>query len=501
MPTRTAKLGDVHLGESRLAILVVTVLAIVDFSAGPTVVIAGVMTVGPGLAAISGNPRSVIAVGAYSVALLALLSWPDHIWWTLQQLLYLLALLGVTAVSAAAAARRARGERLLREAEAESARTSAVSAATSEFLSRVSHELRTPLNAVLGFTELLERSELTPEQREATEQVARAGQHLLALVNDVLDVTAIEAGRLALSVEPVAVRDVMREAVELTASHAQASGISLTAELDGIGGWHVVADVRRLRQILVNLLSNAIKFNRPGGKVTVRAARDGNGGISIAVSDTGPGIAEQDLPKLFEPFERLDAALAGIEGSGMGLALSRGLAEAMGGSLTVESSKGTGTTFSVTLPETSAPIAGLAPLADQPESPPTPAIPTESARVLYIEDNLSNLRLVERILQRRPAWDLTHAAGGISGLELALATRFDLILLDQDLPDLAGLEVLRALRGSEDRADVPIVIVSADAAPGQLKRALTAGATGYLVKPFTIDGLLDVLDGQTVPSA
>jgi signal transduction histidine kinase/CheY-like chemotaxis protein len=476
---------------------VVTALAIIDVSAGPTVVLAGLMTVGPCLAAISGSPRSVVAVGVYSVALLAFLSWPDHLWWTVQQLAFFLALLGVTAISTAAAARRVRNERVLRELETEKARADAASTATVEFLSRVSHELRTPLNAVLGFTELLEREELTPLQREATEQVARAGQHLLALVNDVLDVTAIEAGRLSLSVEPVAVGEVVRDAVELTASQAHASGIALEAVLGDAEDWYVVADVRRLRQILVNLLSNGVKFNSPAGTVTVEATRDGEGGIAIAVSDTGPGIAASDLPKLFEPFERLGAALSDIEGSGMGLALSRGLAEAMGGTLTVAAqSAETGAKFIVTMPETAAPLTALTPIAPRSPPPPVRLTPAAEAHVLYVEDNLSNLRLVERILKRRPEWTLTHAGGGISGLELALAKRFDLILLDQDLPDMKGLAVLRGVRERPDRADVPIVIVSADAAPGQQKRALAAGADGYLVKPFTIDGLLEILDAR-----
>jgi signal transduction histidine kinase/CheY-like chemotaxis protein len=487
-----------RLGGTQIAALAVTVLAIVDVSAGSTVALAGVMTVGPCLAAISGSPRSVMLIGAYSVALLGLLSWPDHLWWTTQQLLYLLALLAVTAVSLAGATRRQRDERALLEAETERARASAVSAATSDFLSRVSHELRTPLNAMLGFTELLEREELTPVQRESTEQVARAGQHLLALVNDVLDVTAIEAGPLTLSVEPVPVGDVVRQAVELTAPQAQRAGVVVDADLGAVERMYVLADLRRLRQILVNLLSNAIKFNHRHGLVTIRASRDEHGGIAVAVADTGPGIAAMDLPKLFAPFERLGAATAGIEGSGMGLAVSRGLAEAMGGSLTVATQDGTGATFMVALPEARAPTVGPPETADEPKATARAVeVTAGSARVLYIEDNPANLRLVERILQRRPEWSLTQATGGVAGRELALAERFDLILLDQHLPDLEGLTILRELRERADRAAVPVIVVSADASPGQRERARAAGADGYLVKPFTIDELLEVLDAQT----
>jgi signal transduction histidine kinase/ActR/RegA family two-component response regulator len=486
-------------GGTLQAVVVVTVLAVVDVSAGRKVVLAGLTTVGPCLAAIAGSPRVVAAVGAYSVALLLALSGPDQLWWTRQQLFVLLALLMVTAVCAWAAARGRRDERLLREAEAESARSRAVSEATNQFLSRVSHELRTPLNAMLGFTQLLQRHDLTPDQRETADQVARAGAHLLGLVKDVLDVTATEAGRLSLSVEPVGVGDAVGEALELTASDAGDRGVQMRAHLGPAENWYVLADARRLRQILLNLLSNAVKFNHVGGAVDVSVARDADGNVSIAVSDTGPGIAARDLEKLFQPFERLGAARTGVDGSGLGLALSRGLAGAMGGVLTVASPEGSGATFTVTLPETSLLVVPTPHVSEQAADLARPPRGHASARVLYVEDNLSNLRLVERILELRPAWAVTHAGDGALGLELALATRFDLILLDQDLPELPGLQVLRELRKREDRADVPVVIVSADAAPGHLKRAVAAGATDYLLKPFSIEGLLAILDTYAPP--
>jgi CheY-like chemotaxis protein/anti-sigma regulatory factor (Ser/Thr protein kinase) len=345
---------------------------------------------------------------------------------------------------------------------------------------------------MLGFTQLLQREELTPSQRETTDQVSRAGAHLLELVKDVLDVTATEAGQLSLSLEAVSIADAVGEALELSSSAADERGIQLSDHLGQAATWYVMADSRRLRQVLVNLLSNAIKFNQPGGAVSINVETVANGYVAISVSDTGPGIAARDLEKLFKPFERLGADRAGVEGTGLGLALSRGLAEAMGGALTVDSTEGLGATFTITLA-----------LTDLVLPPPVNAtgrdpvqVPTEGTpgRVLYIEDNVSNLRLVERILELRPSWVLSHARDGALGLELALATRFDLILLDQDLPELSGLAVLRELRQGEDRADVPVVIVSADAAPGHVKRAVDAGATDYLLKPFTIDELLAVLD-------
>lgn len=484
-----------------VAVLVVTVLALVDFLAGPAVVVVGLMTVGPCLAAIAGPPRTVLAVGGYVMVLLVLLSWPDNLWWTGQQLIYLLALVGVTAVSAVAAERRRRDEQLLLDAEAEVVAAHAAGEASSAFLSRVSHELRTPLNAVLGFTQFLQRDDLTPDQRDTADQIARAGKHLLALVDDVLDVTAAEAGELSLTLAPVSVGAAVRDALELTEPEAQARGVTLHDLLGSADDWYVLADATRLRQIVMNLLSNAVTFDSPDGDVTVGARRTDAGTVAISVDDTGPGIASQDLAKLFTPFERLDAARAGIEGTGLGLTVSRGLAEAMGGTLTVASRQGLGATFTLTLPECGTPPAvaagGAGSRVDVPRmSPSTVPLPrpTRPARVLYVEDNVSNLRLVERILELRPGWQLTHAADGATGLDLALSDVFDLVLLDKNLPDLHGLEVLRQLRSRENRLRVPVVILSADAAPGKVTQAIRAGANDYLVKPFSVDGLLAVLD-------
>ena len=477
-----------------VAILVVTVLGLVDLSAGPTVIVAGLLTVGPCLAAITAPPRLVVAVGGYAVLLILALSWPDRMWWTKQQLIYLLALGAVTAISAVAARRRRASEQRVREAEAETARSHASSDATVEFLSRVSHELRTPLNAMLGFTQLLQRDDLTADQRETTDQIARGGQHLLALVNDVLDVTAAEAGRMSLSLEPVSVGEVARAAVELTAAEAEERGVHLHVLLGHADEWYVMADARRLRQIAVNLLSNALKFDAADGDVTISVTRGDAGTIALAVTDTGPGIAAKDLSRIFMPFERLDSARTGVDGTGLGLAVSRGLAEAMGGTLSVASREGLGATFTATFEECGTPLAAMAGVARIPRARSAAHHTLRPASVLYVEDNLSNLRLVERILELRPGWRLTHAADGATGLDLALSRAFDLVLLDQNLPDVHGLEVLRQLRSRENRIDVPVVILSADAAPGKVTHAINVGATDYLVKPFSVEGLLAVLD-------
>ncbi len=371
------------------------------------------------------------------------------------------------------------------------------SRAKSEFLSRMSHELRTPLNAVLGFAQLLAPSPLGEEDRESVTQILRAGRHLLGMINEILDLARIEARRMTLSPEPIEVGEAIRAALSLVQSLAAQRRIELGAELRDAGERHVLADRQRLQQVLLNLLSNAIKYNRDGGRVTVTAGATTGARVRIVVEDTGPGIAPARLERLFVPFERLGAEASGVEGTGLGLTLSRGLVGAMGGTLGVESREGEGATFWLELAETPRPAdAGV------PEGAPGTA-PSDAWRgkVLYIEDNLSNLKLVERIVARRPGVELLSAMQGRRGLDLAREHRPLLILLDIHLPDLPGREVLARLRADPGTRDIPVVILSADATPGQIKRLLTEGARAYLTKPVDVGQLLAMLDEQLAADA
>ena len=362
--------------------------------------------------------------------------------------------------------------------------------AKSDFLSRMSHELRTPLNSILGFGQLLELAEIAPEQRESVALILRAGRHLLTLINEVLDISRIEAGRLHLSLEPVAVGEALRGATELVLPLSQEQGIGLTVESPAEDR-HVLADRGRLQQVLINLVSNAVKYNRPGGTVVISCGDGDEGRFRISVRDTGAGLTAEQLRRLFTPFDRLGADGTGVEGTGLGLTLSKHLTEAMGGLLLVESTAGVGSTFSVELPVGAAEVAEPAPAP--PAAPlAAPGLPTR--RVLYIEDNPANLRLVERILSLRPSVKLMSALRGRDGIDRCRQEVPDLVLLDLHLPDLPGNEVLGILRADPLTRDVPVVMLSADASPGQIRRLLAAGARDYLTKPLDIPKLLALID-------
>ena len=380
-------------------------------------------------------------------------------------------------------------EQGLREAKEEADRANT---AKSEYLSRMSHELRTPLNAILGFAQLLELEELGEEQRENLHYILSAARHLLALINEVLDIAAIEAGRLPLSLEPVAVADVVAEAVTLIRPLADQHEVLLVSPPVSCQV-HVLGDRQRLKQILLNLLSNAVKYNRQGGRVELECGPAGDG-MRIQVVDTGPGIAAEAMDQLFVPFERLGSEQTGIEGAGLGLPLSRRLAEAMGGTLSVETEVGQGSRFSVELPLAEGPVE-RAERQQELAAPVQPApAPSAPLTVLYIEDNLSNLQLVERVLSRRPGVNLISAMRPQLGLDLAAEHHPDLILLDLHLPDMPGQEVLRRLQAEPRTADVPVVILSADARPTLIEDLLAQGVRAFLTKPLDVKELLELLD-------
>ncbi|RYX86849.1 PAS domain S-box protein [bacterium] len=361
--------------------------------------------------------------------------------------------------------------------------------AKSEFLSRMSHELRTPMNAILGFAQLLELDDLNEEQEEGVAHILKAGRHLLHLINEVLEISRIEAGHLNVSLEPVCVGETLQEALSLIKPLAQQRQV-LVHPFESCG-CHVVADRQRLKQVFLNLFSNAIKYNRQGGSVTVECEKIPGQLFHITITDTGLGILPQDLQKLFTPFERLDAIHSTIEGTGLGLALSKRLIEAMGGEMGVKSKVGEGTTLWIDLPLVEAPLERHERIHTEAHDQHRNSGPKRT--VLCIEDNLSNLRLIERVLQHQTHVTLLSAMQGSLGLELAEQHNPDLILLDLHLPDMMGDEVLRRLQATPATRHIPVVMISADATTGQIKRLRDAGASEYLTKPLDVKQFIDVL--------
>jgi signal transduction histidine kinase/CheY-like chemotaxis protein len=393
--------------------------------------------------------------------------------------------------------RRAEELMLSRTTELVGARDEAVRAthAKNAFLSSTSHELRTPLNAVLGFTQLLQMSDLSEEDRDAVERILAAGHHLLALINELIDIARIESGEFSLSVEPVAMQPVVEETCRLMAPLAGDRSITISQHFQ-CPALAVKADRQRLRQILVNLMSNAIKYNREGGAVVITCQAPSPDQVSLTMTDTGPGISGPDLDRIFDPFERLGAEQTAIEGTGIGLPLARAFAEAMEGHLTAASIPGEGTTFTVTLPR----AADMVPAADDDRvSVPVPRTGTEDPAgtdldVLYIEDNPANIEVVSRFLRTRPAVRLQSVTSGQAGLALAAQEIPDLILLDLHLPGLHGHEVLRRLKEDPATAGIPVAILSAEAAPAVIRHMRAAGVIAYLTKPLDLAELGQLID-------
>jgi PAS domain S-box-containing protein len=385
-----------------------------------------------------------------------------------------------------------RNEKALREAKETADRANREK---SDFLSRMSHELRTPLNAILGFGQLLERQNSDETQRSRVGYIMQAGRHLLDLINEVLDISRIEAGRLQLSLEPVCLAEAVAEAIDLMRPLAEERSVALrlTTELDG--ELFAMADRQRFKQVLLNLLANAVKYNREGGSVSLSVDDSALNKIRLTVSDSGSGIAPEKLSRLFTPFERLGAEFSTVEGTGLGLALCRSLIEAMNGTISVVSRVGEGSCFTLELPRTARPLARRTLQSSVPEE--NDALPGASQRVLYIEDNRSNLALVEQILGESAGIELLHAPTGGAGLEMARRHLPAVILLDLHLPDLPGWEVLAQLRSDVELAEIPVIVISADATAGQIRRLLAAGATDYLTKPIDISRFCQVLERTT----
>jgi signal transduction histidine kinase/ActR/RegA family two-component response regulator len=361
-------------------------------------------------------------------------------------------------------------------------------AARGQFLAAMNHELRTPLNSIIGFAQLLEMQGVSDDQRESLRPILRSGRQLMALVNELLEIAKIETDRLELSPEPVLIRELVAEVVDLMRPAAAHRNVALAAE--GVAGpdRFVKADRFRLKQVLLNLVSNAVKFNVGGGRATVTLSTPAAGRVRLSVADTGPGLRPSDLARIFIPFDRLDAGRQGIEGTGLGLPLAKGLITHMGGAIGVDSTSGSGSTFRIELDETSAPGTHSA------TRPVAAHAAVGKAVVLQIDDNVANTDLIEHVLSKRPGIEVMTALQGRLGVELARDHRPSVILLDLNLPDLHGLQVLRALSTDGATADIPVIVISADVTPGLQARALALGARGVLEKPIDIPKFLDLVD-------
>jgi len=394
---------------------------------------------------------------------------------------------------------RKRNEQALQETnvELESAKSAAEQAnlAKSDFLSSMSHELRSPLNAILGFAQLIisDSPPPTPSQTASIDQILQAGWHLLKLINEILDLSVIESGKVSLSTEAVSLAEVMSECQAMMEPQAQQLGIGMTfPRFDN--PFFVSADRTRLKQIVINLLSNAIKYNKEQGTVVVDCTTSTPGFTRISVKDTGAGLSPEKLAQLFQPFNRLGQEAGGVAGTGIGLVVTKRLAELMGGVLGVESIAGAGSVFWCELISCAAPQlvveSGEAAALDV----PTVATGARRLTLLYVEDNLANMKLVEQLIARRPDLRLLTAVNGTLGIEVARTSQPTMILMDINLPGISGVEALKVLRGDPATAHIPVVALSANAMPRDIEKGLQAGFFRYLTKPIKINEFMHTLD-------
>jgi signal transduction histidine kinase len=365
----------------------------------------------------------------------------------------------------------------------------------SEFMARMSHELRTPMNAILGFSQLLmvdAQNENAKTRVNDIGRIMKAGKHLLDLINEVLDLSQIETGDLKVRLEPINIATLKNEAVDLSISLAQEKKVQIIDENKDGEALYIVADRTRLKQVLINLMTNAIKYNKTDGRVTLKYTTVGDR-LKFEVTDTGKGIPDELKEILFTPFERLGAELTEVQGTGIGLSISKKLMELMGGDINFVSKVGEGSSFFIDVPLAEQPAIGrLEPKKVRPVQEESSDF--EKKTILYIEDNASNLELVRRIISRMNDLKLISAMEAQPGIRLASTELPDLILMDLHLPDIDGFSAFEKIKSMEETSNIPIIALSADAMEDDKKKALDMGFRTYITKPIDVDNFLSVIE-------